>query len=127
LTDPAITDVLESLGLKGDVAVRARAMLDQARTLKLLGSSEHGMDESIVPQVLRLVRFPRRPSIRVGDKIVLYVLGFDRAFAIIEAFSPVRPGQGDNPWDKWFMDVREAMCVPYADSAVDRRHLCRGA
>lgn len=84
--------------------------------LKLLGSSEHGMAETIVPQVLRLVRFPRRPSIRVGDKLVLYVLGFDRVFGIVEAFSPVREGEGDNPWDKWFLDVREVMSLPYARS-----------
>jgi hypothetical protein len=84
--------------------------------LKLLGSSEHGMAETIVPQVLRLVRFPRRPSIRVGDKLVLYVLGFDRLFGIVEAFAPVRPGEGDNPWDRWFLDVREVMSLPYAKS-----------
>ena len=84
--------------------------------LKLLGSSEHGMAETIVPQVLRLVRFPKRPSIRVGDKIVLYVLGFDGVFGIVEVFTPVRPGDGDNPWDKWFLDVREVMSLPYAES-----------
>ena len=84
--------------------------------LKLLGSPEHGMAETIVPQVLRLVRFPRRPSIRVGDKIALYVLKHDRVFGIVEAFSPVREGEGDNPWDKWFLDVREVMFLSYADS-----------
>jgi hypothetical protein len=84
--------------------------------LKLLGSPEHGMAETIVPQVLRLLRFPRRPSIRVGDKIALYVLNQDRVFGIVEAFSPVREGEGDNPWDKWFLDVREVMSLPYADS-----------
>jgi hypothetical protein len=84
--------------------------------LKLLGSSEHGMAETVVPQVLRLVRFQRRPSIRVGDKIALYVMGYDRVFGIVEAFSPIREGEGDNPWDKWFLDVREVMSLPYADS-----------
>ena len=74
------------------------------------------MAETIVPQVLRLVRFPKRPSIRVGDKIVLYVLGFDGVFGIVEVFTPVRPGDGDNPWDKWFLDVREVMSLPYAES-----------
>jgi hypothetical protein len=74
------------------------------------------MAETIVPQVLRLVRFPRRPSIRVGDKIALYVLKKDRVFGIVEAFSPVREGEGDNPWDKWLLDVREVMSLSYADS-----------
>ena len=69
------------------------------------------MAETIVPQVLRLVRFPKRPSIRVGDKMVLYVLGFDRVFGIVEAFTNVRPGEGDNSWDKWFLDVREVMSL----------------
>jgi hypothetical protein len=84
--------------------------------LKMLGSGDHAMAETIVPQVLRLLRFPRRPSVAVGDKLVLYALGHDRAFAIVEAFLPVRLGEGDNPWDKWFLDVREVMSAPYADS-----------
>jgi hypothetical protein len=84
--------------------------------LKMLGSGDHAMAETIVPQVLRLLRFPRRPSVAVGDKLVLYALGHDRAFAIVEAFLPVRPGEGDNPWDRWFLDVRAVMSVPYADS-----------
>ena len=66
--------------------------------LKMLGSGDGAMAETIVPQVLRLLRFPRRPSVAVGDKLVLYALGHDRVFAIVEAFSPVRPGEGDNPW-----------------------------
>jgi hypothetical protein len=82
--------------------------------LKMLGSGDHAMAETIVPQVLRLLRFPRRPSVSVGDKLVLYALGHDRAFAIVEAFSPIRPGEGDNPWDKWFLDVREVMSTSYA-------------
>lgn len=65
------------------------------------------MDETIVPHVLRLVRFPKRRSIRVGDKIALYVLKYDQVFGIVEAFLPVREPEGDNPWDKWFLDVRE--------------------
>lgn len=80
----------------------------------MLGSGNHAMAETIVPQVLRLLRFPRRPSVSVGDKIVLYALGHDRAFAIVEAFSPIRAGDGDNPWDRWFLDVREVMSTSYA-------------
>ena len=84
--------------------------------LKMLGSGTGAMDETIVPQVLRLLRFPRRPSVAVGDKLALYALGHDRVFGIVEAFSPVYEGVGDNPWDKWFLDVREVMSVPYADA-----------
>jgi hypothetical protein len=84
--------------------------------LKLLGSPEDGMAETIVPQVLRLVRFPTRPTIQIGDKLVLYVLGYDKVFGIVEAFSPVREGEGDKPWDKWFLDVRRVMKISYADA-----------
>ncbi len=84
--------------------------------LKMLGSGAGSMDETIVPQVLKLLRFPRRPSVSVGDKLVLYALGHDRAFAIVEAFSPIGKGEGDNPWDKWFLDVREVMSTSYADA-----------
>ena len=80
----------------------------------MLGSGDHAMAETIVPQVLRLLRFPRRPSVSVGDKLVLYALGHDRAFAIVEAFLPVRAGEGGNPWDKWFLDVRAVMSTSYA-------------
>ena len=48
--------------------------------------------------------------------MVLYVLGFDSVFGIVEAFTNVRPGEGDNSWDKWFLDVREVMSLPYVDS-----------
>ena len=82
--------------------------------LKMLGSGDHAMAEMIVPQVLRLLRFPRRPSVSVGGKLVLYALGHDRVFAIVDAFSTIRPGEGDNPWDRWFLDVREVMSTSYA-------------
>ena len=53
---------------------------------------------------------------RVGDKLVLYALGHDRAFAIVEVFTPVRPGEGPNPWDRWKCAVREVMSISYADA-----------
>jgi hypothetical protein len=74
------------------------------------------MDEEIVPLVLRELRFPSRPSIRVGEKIVLYALGHDRVFGIVEAFTKVRQGEGDKPWDRWLMDVREVMSTDYASA-----------
>ena len=82
--------------------------------LKMLGTGDGPMDEAIVPQVLRRVRFTKRARIRVGDKLVLYALGHDRAFAIVEAFTPLQRGEGDKPWDRWFCDVRKVMHVPYA-------------
>src|SRR3954451_11516230 len=87
-----------------------------AHWLKMLGSGTGRMDEEIVPLVLRALRFPSRPSIRVGDKIVLYALGHDRVFGIVEAFTKVRQGEGDNPWDSWVMDVREIMSTDYTSA-----------
>jgi hypothetical protein len=69
-----------------------------------------------VPRVLTELRFPRRPSIQVGDKIGLYALGHDRVFAIVEAFGRAKPGEGENPWDRWVMEVREVMSIAYADA-----------
>src|SRR4051812_15731641 len=87
-----------------------------AHWLKMLGSGTGRMGEKIVPFVLRELRFPSRPSIRVGEKIVLYALGHDRVFAVVEAFTKVRQGEGDKPWDKWVMDVREVMSTDYASA-----------
>jgi hypothetical protein len=86
------------------------------RWLKLLGTGDGSMDESVVPLVLRRIGFPRKPSVQVGDKIVLYALGHDRAFAIVEVFSPVTSGDGPHPWDRWRCDVRPVLWTDYASA-----------
>ena len=81
--------------------------------LKMLGSSRGGMDESVVPLVLSELRFPKKPSVRVGDKVVLYTLGHDKVFAIVEVFRPVERGEGPNPWDRWRCEVRKVLVTSY--------------
>ena len=86
------------------------------RWLKLLGTGDGSMDESVVPLVLKNLGFPRKPSVQVGDKVVLYALGHDRVFAIVEVFAPVKSGDGPHPWDRWRCEVRPVMWTGYADA-----------
>jgi hypothetical protein len=87
-----------------------------SRWLKLLGTGEDAMDESAVPLVLRDIGFPRRPSLKVGDKVVLYAIGHDCVFAIVEVFSPVRAGTGPHPWDSWRCEVRPVCWTTYSNA-----------
>jgi hypothetical protein len=92
---------------------RAGGVELMARWLKMLGTGDGRMDESVVPQVLRRVRFTKRARVRVGDKLVLYALGHDRVFAIVEAFTPLEAGEGDLPWDRWSCEVRRVLVTTY--------------
>ncbi|HUH14796.1 MAG TPA: hypothetical protein VML35_02815 [Gaiellaceae bacterium] len=82
--------------------------------LKCLGSAGARMDESAIQRVLGHVRFPRRPSVRVGDKLVLYAVGYDHVFAIVEVFRPVERGEGVAPYDRWICEVRPILWMGYA-------------
>ncbi len=71
------------------------------------------MDESLVPRVLRELRFPKRPRLAVGDKMALYALGHDRVFAIVEIFGRPYPIEGPNKWDKWQVETRPVLAMGY--------------
>ncbi len=87
-----------------------------AHWLKMLGTGTGAMDEEHVPSVLREIGFPRKPSVRVGDKVVLYALGHDRVFAIVQIYAPPFSGDGSEAWHAWRCEVREAMSTSYADA-----------
>jgi hypothetical protein len=72
------------------------------------------MDESLIPRVLRELRFPKRPRISVGDKMALYALGHDCVFAIVEIFGRPYPIEGPNNWDKWQVETRPVLSMGYA-------------
>lgn len=71
------------------------------------------MDESLVPRVLRELRFPKRPRVAVGDKMALYALGHDRVFAIVEVFGRPYQIEGPNNWDRWQVETRPALWMGY--------------
>ena len=77
------------------------------------------MDESLVPRVLRELRYPKRPGVDAGDRLVLYALGHDRVAALGSAHS----GDGPNPWDRWVGDVRKVMATSCAE-APRLRDIC---
>jgi hypothetical protein len=85
-----------------------------AHLLKFLGSGTRQMDEGLVPRVLRELRFPKRPHFRVGDKVVLYALGHDRVFAIVEVFTRPHEIEGPNNWDEWQCETRPVIAMGYA-------------
>jgi hypothetical protein len=97
-----------------------------AHWLKNLGSGTGRMDESLIPRVLRELRFPRRPRVAVGDKMALYALGHDRVFAIVEIFARPYEIEGPNNWDRWEVETRPVLSMGYhgaprlADLTVDR-------
>jgi hypothetical protein len=84
------------------------------------------MDESLVPRVLRELRFPKRPRIAIGDRMALYAVGHDCVFAIVEIFQRPYEIEGPNNWDSWQVETRPVLSMCYsgaprlADLAVQR-------
>jgi hypothetical protein len=84
-----------------------------AHWLKLLGSGTGEMDETLVPRVLRELRYPSRPRTSIDDRIALYALGADRVFAIVAVFGHPYEIAGPNHWDEWQVETRPALWMGY--------------
>lgn len=84
----------------------------QSKTwLKMIGTSQRPCEENYRRNYVGF-RGARRPSIRPGDRLVLYAVGSRRIFALANVISPVEPH--DNPG--WPLRVKieyiDNICLP---------------
>jgi hypothetical protein len=85
--------------------------------IKVAGSSQRPFTRDDWEPLSERSLFPRRPSIRGGDRLVVYaagsgaVYGEGRIFAVQEVVSDVPEPSGHERW-KWQLHVRELVSVP---------------
>ena len=85
--------------------------------IKVAGSGERPFTRDDWEPLSERSLFPRRPSIRGGDRLVVYaagsgaVYGEGRIFALQEVVSPEPEPSGHERW-KWQMRVRMLAAVP---------------
>ena len=90
--------------------------------IKVAGSGEHPFTRDDWQPLSERSLFPRRPSIRGGDRLVVYaagsaaVYGDGRIFALQEVVSPEPEPSGHPRW-KWALQVRMLDSVPLLSHA----------